>query len=168
VVLRYLAAFGPASPTDAQSWSGLTKLREVFERLRTQLLALRDEDGRELFDLPDAPRPGPEVPAPVRFLGEYDNVLLGYADRRRFTPEDFPWRAVLAEGRFVSNLLVDAILRATWRLERDGKRSATLIIRPHRKLAARDRSEVLEEGQRLIEFAAGKAVTRDVRLEQPL
>jgi DNA glycosylase AlkZ-like len=168
VVLRYLAAFGPASPMDAQSWSELTKLREVFERLRTQFLAFRDEDGRELFDLPDAPRPGPEVPAPVRFLGEYDNVLLGYADRRRFIPEDFPWQAVQAEGRFVSNLLVDGILRATWRLERDGKRSATLIIRPHRKLAARDRSEVLEEGQRLIEFAAGEAATRDVRLEQPI
>jgi Winged helix DNA-binding domain len=165
VVLRYLAAFGPATVKDAQSWSGLTRLRESFERLRPQLRTFRDEEGTELFDAPDAPRPGPDVEAPVRFLGEYDNVLLGYANRRRFIPEDFPWNEMLAEGRFVSNLLVDGILRGTWRLERDGKRSAILVIRPFRSLSARERKAVLAEAERFLNFAAAEPSARSIRVE---
>lgn len=168
LVLRYLRAFGPASVPDVQSWSGLTRLKEVVERLRPRLVSFRDEDGRELFDLPEAPRPDPDVPAPVRFLGEYDNVLLGHADRRRLIPEDFPWAAMLAPGRFVSNLLVDGGLRATWWIEREGTREATLAIRPHGKLAKRERDEVEAEAWRLVEFAAGDANTRAVRLEDPV
>jgi hypothetical protein len=86
VVLRYLGAFGPASVMDVQSWSGLTRLKEVLDRLRPQLLAFRDEHGKELFDLPEAPRPDPSISAPVRFLGGYDNVLLGHADRGGSSP----------------------------------------------------------------------------------
>ena len=131
VVLRYLGAFGPATVMDAQNWSGLTKLKPVFERLRAQLATFSDVAGRELFDLPDAPRPDASVPAPVRFLGEYDNVLLGHANRRRIIPADFPWAAMLAHGRYVNNLLVDGMLRATWWLE-DG----ALGIRPFGALTA--------------------------------
>jgi hypothetical protein len=165
LVLRYLASFGPATVMDAQSWSGLTRLGEVFERLRPRLVTFRDEDGKELFDLPDAPRPDPDAPAPVRFLGEYDNVLLGHADRRRSIPEDFPWREMLEEGRFVSNFLVDGVLRGTWRLERDGKRMAILVLRPFRRLAAPDRDAVLDEAERLVAFAAPDVARREVRVE---
>ena len=168
VVLRYLAAFGPASVLDAQSWSGLTKLTEVFERLRPRLLSFGDEDGRELFDVPDAPRPDAETPAPVRFLGEYDNVLLGHADRRRSIPEDFPWQAMLTEGRFVSNVLVDGVLRATWRLDRERKRHVTLVIRPYRRLTSRERMAVTEEAERFVEFVGQEAVSRDVRIESAI
>jgi Winged helix DNA-binding domain len=162
VVLRYLAAFGPASVMDAQNWSGLTKLKEAFERLRPRLATFRDEHGRDLFDLPDAPRPDPGVPAPVRFLGEYDNVLLGHADRRRIVPEDFPWDAMLAPGRFVNNVLVDGELRATWWIEREGRRRATLAIRPFGEL---DRADVEGEARRVIEFAAADAEERGVRFD---
>jgi hypothetical protein len=168
VVLRYLGAFGPASVMDMQNWSGVTKLRDAFERLRPRLLAFRDEAGRELFDLPGAPRPDPAVPAPVRFLGEYDNVLLGHADRTRIIPEDFPWKEMLAPGRFVSNFLVDGMLRGTWWIERDGKRTAMLGIRPFRELSPAEREEVAAEAERMLEFSEPEAAERDVRFEPPV
>jgi Winged helix DNA-binding domain len=166
VVLRYLGAFGPASVMDMQNWSGVTKLRDAFERLRPRLLAFRDEAGRELFDLPGAPRPDPGVPAPVRFLGEYDNVLLGHADRTRIIPEDFPWKEMLAPGRFVSNFLVDGMLRGTWWIERDGKRGAVLGIRPFGELSPADREEVAAEAERMLEFSEPEAAERKVRFER--
>jgi hypothetical protein len=163
--VRYLRAFGPATAMDMQSWSGLTRLKAVFDRLRPQLVTFRDEEGRELFDLPDAPRPDPDVPAPVRLLGEYDNVLLGHADRRRIIPEGFPWQAMLADGRFVNNVLVNGMLRATWWIERDGKRRATLAVRPFPALSRSERDEVEAETRRMVEFAAAYADRREIRLE---
>ena len=165
-MLRYLRAFGPASVLDAQNWSGLTKLREVFERLRDRLVVFSDESGRELFDLPDAQRPDPDVPAPVRLLGEYDNLLLGHADRTRIIPADFPWAAMLAPGRFVSNLLVDGELRATWWIEREGK-AAVLGIRPFGRLSKREREDVEAEAQQMVEFAAATR-TRGRALRDPV
>jgi DNA glycosylase AlkZ-like len=166
VVIRYLVAFGPASVMDVQKWSGLTKLKPVLEELRPRLVTFVDEDGQELFDLPESPRPDAGVPAPVRFLGEYDNILLGHADRSRIIPEDFPWEAMLAPGRFVNNLLLDGMLRATWWIERAGKRRATLAIRPFGKLSKHEQDEVTAEGQRLIDWAAADAEVRDVRIEE--
>lgn len=165
LVLRYLGAFGPASVMDMQNWSGLTKLKPVFERLRPRLAAFRDEDGNELFDLPEAPRPGAEVPAPIRLLGEYDNVLLGHRDRRRIIPADFPWAAMLAHGRYVNNLLVDGMLRATWWIEREGKRGAILGVRPFGELTPAQRAAIAEEATRMLDLVAADASTRDVRFE---
>ena len=164
-VLRYLAGFGPASVKDMQNWSGLTKLAEAFERLRSRLVTFRDEAGRELFDLPDAPRPDPATPAPVRFLGEYDNVLLGHADRSRIVPQGYPWEGMLRHGRFVNNLLVDGMLRGSWWIERDRKRSAALGIRPFGELTAQERGDVAAEAERMVEFAAADAEEREVRFD---
>jgi hypothetical protein len=167
LVLRYLRGFGPASVMDAQTWSGLTRLSAVFDRLRPRLATFRNEAGRELFDLPDAPRPDPGVPAPVRLLGEYDNVLLGHADRSRIIPEGLRWSGMLIDERHMSNVLVDGELRALWWLERDGARQAILAVRPFARLGAAVRREIEAEAQRMLGFAAAGAAARDVRFDAP-
>ena len=118
VAYRYLAAFGPATTADLTTWSRLTGLRAVMDRLRPSLRPFRDERGRELLDLPDAPRPDPDVPAPVRYLPEYDNLLLSHADRRRFAP---PADRSLAgaTGPAKGTVLVDGHVQGIWRVETD-------------------------------------------------
>ena len=161
VVLRYLAAFGPASTMDVQAWSGLTRLREVTDRLRPQLQVFRSEAGRELFDLPDAPRPDPDTPAPVRFLPQFDNVSLSHADRSHIAADaaaswpsdDLHW----------SSLLVDGFVAGVWRLARDGK-AATLTVRLFATQNSQTQAEVAEEGERLLGFLAPDAEPREVRL----
>jgi hypothetical protein len=167
LVLRYLRAFGPASVKDAQSWSGLTRLRADFDALRPRLVALRGEDGTELFDVPEGPRPDPSAPAPVRFLGEYDNVLLGHADRSRIIPAGFPWREMLQAGRFVQNLLVDGILRATWWIDEEPG-AAALTIRAWPELDARELEAVAAEAEPLLVLLAPAAARRAVRIAPPL
>jgi hypothetical protein len=164
VVLRYLAAFGPAGVMDVQTWSGLTRLREVTERLRPGLRTFRSEAGKELFDLPDAPRPDPDTPAPVRFLPQFDNVALSHADRShvtagaaaRWPTDDLHW----------SPLLVDGFVNGAWRLARDGK-AATLTVRPLVRLSGQDETAVAEEGQRLLGFLAADAEAAEVRVAAP-
>jgi Winged helix DNA-binding domain len=165
MVLRYLAAFGPASVMDAQAWSGLTRLGEVFERLRPRLLTFRDEGGRELFDLPDAPRPDPDTNAPVRFLPEFDNVLMAHADRTRFATEEDRRRLVTPNGVVPGYLFVDGFLRGTWKIARQ-RGAATLVVRPFRALSKRAASAVTNEGGRLLRFAADDA-SHDVELVPP-
>jgi Winged helix DNA-binding domain len=160
VVLRYLAAFGPASTMDVQTWSGLTRLREVTDRLRPRLRTFRSEAGRELFDLPDALRPDPETPAPMRFLPQFDNVALSHADRSHIAGDAARWPA---DGLHWSPLLVDGFVNGAWRLTRD-REAATLIVRPLAPLSTQDRAALAEEGERLLGFLAADAESRDVRV----
>jgi hypothetical protein len=164
LVLRYLAAFGPATVMDVQAWSGLTRLREVAERLRPQLRTFRDPDGHELLDLPDAPLPDPDTPAPPRFLPEYDNVVLGHADRTRIVPGDAIWKWEFPDTAFRSPLLIDGFVQAAWHLKQD-RRSATLIVEPLAPLP--DPPAVEEEAARLLGFLAPEADRREVRLAAP-
>jgi hypothetical protein len=142
----------------------------VLDRLRPALATFRDDRGRELFDLPQAPRPDPGVPAPPRFLGQFDNVLLGHADRRRIIPEGLSADGVHTQGRdrqrFVNHLLVDGTLKAKWWIEREGKRHAILTVSLFGELSAADRDQVTEEGQRMVGFAAADAESREVHFEQ--
>lgn len=143
-VLRYLAAFGPASVKDMQTWAGLTRMRPVFERLRPELLTFRDENGVELFDLPDAPRPDADTPAPPRFLPEFDNLLLSHADRTRVIPpanRGRTWHANMLHCPF----LVDGFLAGVWRLLDDA-----LVIEPFGDLTRARRGEVTEEAERML------------------
>lgn len=159
LVLRYLAAFGPASVADAQNWSGLTRLKEVFERLRPSLLTLRNEQGKELFDLPDAPRPPEETPAPVRFLPVYDNLFLGHADRSRFSAPDTTVPPYPGNGRDTGPLFVDGYLRGIWQIAA-GKGAATLNIELFPGFPEAEREAMLAEGERLLAFVAPEAKSR--------
>jgi DNA glycosylase AlkZ-like len=162
VVLRYLGAFGPATVADVSTWSRLTGLREVLERLRPRLRTFRDERGRELFDLPDGPRPDPDTPAPVRFLPEYDNVLLSHADRSRFIARDDRTRLGSVTGPIHGSVLHDGFAFGLWRLERDAG-SATLVINHARRMTKRAAAAVAAEGRRLLRFVAAEVDVRDVR-----
>lgn len=152
-VVRYLAAFGPASVRDMQMWSGLTRLSEVVERLRPTLCSFSDEKGVELFDLPRAPRPDPDTPAPPRFLPEFDNVLLSHADRSRIISDDYRKRIWTPNGQVPGTLLVDGFVRGTWTLERSRSR-ATLVVRLFQPLSPLDCASVAEEGERVLDFGA--------------
>jgi DNA glycosylase AlkZ-like len=147
LVLRYLAAFGPATPADAQYWSGVVGLGEVFERLRQRLRSVRDEDGRELLDIARAPLPNPDAPAPVRFLPEYDNVTIGHKDRTRIVPDGIPRFTEIGWG----SVLVDGMVAARWRLF-ETKADARLRIEPFRRLTRDERADTQEEAGRLGAF----------------
>jgi Winged helix DNA-binding domain len=157
VVLRYLAVFGPAAAADVTTWSRLKGLRRVLERLRPRLVTFRDERGRELFDVPEAPRPDPASPAPVRFLPEYDNVLLSHDDRTRFSRVEE--RALLAPAWAIGwgSVLHDGLVRAMWRRIDD-----ELVVR-HVSLPKRALAAIAAEGRRLARFLEVKP---NVRLEQ--
>jgi Winged helix DNA-binding domain len=156
-----LAAFGPASVRDAQTWSGLTRLREVTDRLGPRLRTFRDERGTELFDLPDAPLPDPEMPVPPRFLPEYDNALLSHADRNRIIADEHR-TLVFTRG----SVLVDGFAEGTWRIAR-ASGAATLWITPFSRIPSRDRAAVAAEGARLLAFAAAGVPARTVRFAAP-
>jgi hypothetical protein len=153
LVLRYLGAFGPASVRDVQAWCGLTRLREVVDRLGPRLRRFRTEDGVELVDVPDAPLPDPDTPAPVRFLAEYDNVVLSHADRSRVVADGDHVLLQGGSGGWTGTLLVDGLLRATWAARREGD-ATVLTVRPSGPLSAAERAEVRAEGERLLDFVA--------------
>ncbi|HET6715058.1 MAG TPA: winged helix DNA-binding domain-containing protein [Actinomycetota bacterium] len=163
LVRRYLGAFGPATVMDMQSWSGLTRLKEVFERLRPQLRVDRNEAGRELFDLPHAPRPDADTPAPPRFLPEYDNVLLGHADRTRIVSDDDRRRLMAEAGmRSVRTFLLDGRGAGTWTIERSGD-GAHMTIAPWARVPRKDRTDLTDEARALVAWWFPEAAHIDVR-----
>src|SRR6185369_5179811 len=165
LVLRYLAAFGPATPGDAQVWSGLQGLRDVFAALRPSLVTFRDERKRELFDLPGAPRPiDPEddTPVPVRFLPEFDNLVLSHDDRRRILADEHRPLVVTKNLQVKATFLVDGFVAGIWKTERK-KKTAALIIEPFGALAKKTRAALEEEGDALLRFLEEDAAEREVR-----
>ena len=163
IALRYLTAFGPASVADMQAWSGVTKLGAVFETLRAKLVTFRDETGRELFDLPDAPRPDVGTPAPPRFLPVYDNVTLGFGNRDRIIVRG-PSRPVPTSVN-VRAFLVDGFVAGFWKAE-ETKGRATLTLEPFGTLAKRDQRALVAEGRKLLAFAMPEATKAEVKFGQ--
>jgi hypothetical protein len=143
LVRRYLAAFGPAASADLRAWCGLAGLPAAVAAIREELVAFRDERGRELLDLPDAPRPDPDTPAPVRFLPAFDNAILGYHDRGRIIDDDH--RGLSVAGERVA--LVDGRVAATWNVEAD-----TVIVTPLRRFSQAERTALAEQGRELALF----------------
>ncbi len=162
LVFRYLAAFGPASVTDMQTWVGLPKLKDTFEKLKPDLQTYRDEQRRELFDLPDQSLPAGDVPAPVRFLPEFDNLLLSHSNRTRVIADEHRSIVYLPGLRVAATILVDGFVRGAWKIEKT-KNAATLVIEPFDKLTRRDRAALIEEGDRLIRFIEPNAKSFEVR-----
>ncbi|WP_329244685.1 winged helix DNA-binding domain-containing protein [Actinoallomurus sp. NBC_01490] len=143
LVRRYLAAYGPAATADLRAWCGLAGLPAAVTAIREQLVTFRDERGRELLDLPDAPRPSPDTPAPVRFLPAFDNAILGYHDRGRII--DDAHRGLSVAGERV--VLVDGRVAATWAV-----RDQRLHVTPLRPFTAAEREAVGEEAHDLAVF----------------
>ncbi|PVU82088.1 winged helix DNA-binding domain-containing protein [Cellulomonas sp. WB94] len=182
LVLRFLAAFGPASVADVQQWSGLGGLRSVVDQLRDRLVTFRAEPGpgsatgRELFDLPDAPRPDPAVDAPIRFLPDLDNLLLAHADRTRVISEEHRRRLTSLNGGLPGSFLADGRVAGTWTVTRERvdtgqvrprRELATLELRPFDALDATTSRAVTAEGEGLVRFVADDAADHRVRVVPP-
>ncbi len=153
LVLRYLRAFGPASVADMRAWSGLT-FREAFERLRPTLEVFRDENGVELFDVRDGPRPPGATPVPVRLLPDYDNILLGHADRTRIMAPGQHLGLFSSNGIMKGSVLLDGFVRAAWRPE-ESTGGATIAITPFgAAIGRRERPAIAEEALALLGLLA--------------
>jgi hypothetical protein len=151
LVMRYLRAFGPATARDVAAWSGLTGLRPVMEELRPFLVTFRDEEGIELFDLPSAPRPSGDTPAPVRLAAEFDNLLLAHADRSRVVSPGDLRRFYTINGIFPGSVLIDGFAAGIWRLA-VAKGTATLTIELFG--SSREHDQVAREAGRMLAFCA--------------
>lgn len=165
LVLRYLAAHGPASVTDAQTWTGMRGLRETFEALRPRLLTFRDERKRELFDLPEAPRPSEDTPAPLRFLPEFDNAVLAHDDRTRVIADEHRPAIFKPNLRILPTVLVDGFVAATWKIERK-RGAATVVVEPLVRLNKAVRAELEKEGEALARFVEEDARAFGLRFEE--
>ncbi len=157
LALRYFEAFGPASGKDLQAWSGLSNVHALLDQLRPRLVVFRDDNGRELFDVPDAPRPSGDEETPVRFLPEFDNLLLAYDDRRRCVADQHRPRLITKNLQVPATFLIDGVVSGIWRIER-AKAAARLVLSPFGMLNRRVRQALEEEGDPLLRFVEPDAV----------
>jgi DNA glycosylase AlkZ-like len=164
LVTRYLGAFGPATVRDVQAWSGLTGLKAVLEQLRPSLVTFRDEQGAELFDLPTAPRPGEDTPAPVRLVAEFDNLVLSHAERARVVSPEATRRLYTINGVIPGSVLIDGFVAGMWRLTRSRPEAAVTIemFGPVRRLDTAQRDALTAEAERVLAFGA-PGVAHEVR-----
>lgn len=166
LVRRYLAAFGPATPADASAWSGVRGLKAAFEELRPELVSFRDERGRELFDVPDAPRPPGDADAPVRYLPEYDNLVLAHADRARVLADEHKRRLISPNLQVAPAFLVDGQVAGTWKMER-ARGAAVLAVQPFAQLPKGARPALVEEGDALLRWVEPDARDHQVTVLKP-
>lgn len=157
IIRRYLAGYGPATVQDIQAWSGLTRLKDPVERMRPELRTFADEEGRELFDVPDGLLPDPDTPAPPRFLAPFDNVLLAHAERSRII--DRADRDRVYEDRLMRSFLIDGFVAGTWHVRDDA-----LHVAPLRPLTRSNRAALEAEGVRVARFLLPEVPEPEVRI----
>ncbi|MEP7289081.1 MAG: winged helix DNA-binding domain-containing protein [Chloroflexota bacterium] len=162
LVFRYLAAFGPASVTDIQTWSGLGKLKAAIDKLKPDLITYRDEQGRELLDLPDLPLPAADTPAPERFLPEFDNLLLSHSKRTRVIADVYRSKVYLPGLRVAATFLIDGFVAGVWKIEK-AKSTAALVIEPFEPLTPQNRKALTDEAEQLIRFVEASAKSFEIR-----
>jgi hypothetical protein len=166
LILRYLKAYGPATISDIQYWSGLTQIREVIAGLRDQLNIYLNEDGIELFDVFDLEIPENDTSVPVRFLAEFDNILLSHKNRSRIISEEYRDRVFTVNGIIKATFLIDGFVQGLWRIENQSN-STTLIIEPFRPLLKVDKEELVIEGTKLIDFVHMNTKVKDIQFLEP-
>jgi hypothetical protein len=150
LVRRYLGAYGPATKQDIGQWSGVPRLQPIADSLdRLAVRTFRDEAGRVLYDLPRAPLPDPETPAPPRLVPRFDNLVLSHADRSRILGDVPPSRIVTKNGIVHATILVDGFVAGTWQLEK-----GRIVLEPFGKLDAQTKRALSDESERLEAFAA--------------
>ena len=153
LVRRYLAAFGPASVADLQSWSHARNLRAALRELEPELRHFRDEAGRLLLDLKRAPLVDGDAAAPVRFLPKWDTSILGYAppERWRILPERYRKRVIAVNGDIRQTFTVDGFIAGGWEVERK-RGGAAFVLQPFGRLPKSVRGELEAEGESLLRF----------------
>ncbi len=163
LVTRYLGAFGPATVRDVQAWSGLTGLKAVLEQLRSTLVTFRDEQGAELFDLPTAPRPGEDAPAPPRLVAEFDNLILSHAERSRVISSGATKKISTVNGVIPGTVLVDGFVAGMWRFDRSrdaGTVTIEVFGRDGSPGSGAERDALAAEAGRVLAFGAPGAAHR--------
>ena len=148
---RYLAAFGPATVMDFQTWCGMTSLKASLAPALKSLVSYRSEDGAQLVDLPDLPLLPADCAAPVRFLPEYDNILIAHKSRARILPDAYRKKVFVSAGRVLGSVLIDGFVGGTWKARSENKR-ALLTITLFQPASSAVRDEIAAEGMRLLRF----------------
>ena len=166
LVVRHLAAFGPASAADVQAWSGLAGIAAVLKGMASELETFRGEGRRILYDLPDAPRPGEDVPCPPRFLPDFDSLVLAHADRTRVIADAHRAQLVTKNLRVRATFLWDGEVAGTWTVER-AKGTAILRVAPFARLPRGAAAALRDEAEPLVRFIDAEAGAHEVSLERP-
>jgi Winged helix DNA-binding domain len=164
LVRRYLGGYGPATAGDIRTWSGVSGLREIVDGMRGELRLFTDDSGRTLVDLPEAPRPDPDTPAPVRFLPDFDDLLLAFANRTRVMSDDIR-RQVCVGDAVAATVLIDGAVAGTWSMTR-GEGTTVMTVRPFSPWSPADCAAVVDEGTNLLAFVAAGGPDAAVHIEQ--
>lgn len=159
---RYLAAFGPASVMDFQTWTGMTRLKTQLASTLVELVEYRDDAGKACYDLPELTIEDADAPPPIRFLPEYDNILIAHKDRGRILPAEYRKKVFVSAGRVLGSVIIDGFVGAIWSVRRDQAR-AILQVSLFEAQSDDARAAIDKEGQALLRFVMDDA--EDYRVE---